>query len=335
MTNMTDLLTETTDVSRNSSVIGETLRGLRVGGSVLLRERYADPWAVSIPRGAELARLLRAGRGAEVVAFHLVEFGHCELHVGDAAPRLLLAGDLAVCFGGTAHSIGVGRARRPQPLAALLRGEPNAHRPAGARPATAALTCGALVFHDVDFSPLFAALPAVVTLSPSREGGLDSVATVARLLVDELARTRGAGGYVVERLLEVLSAAAIRAHAERAPHETAGWFGALRDPVVGRAIADVHESPGAHWTVAAMAERVALSPSRFAARFVREVGEPPMAYVTRWRMNLACRRLRQAETSIAHLAKELGYESAAAFNRAFRRHAGEPPARWRARHRAR
>ena len=121
-------------------------------------------------------------------------------------------------------------------------------------------------------------------------------------------------------------------HLENLPDHSTGWLSALKDPLIGRTIEAIHQQPGHHWSVKGLAEIVAMSPSRFAARFAQTLGESPMAYVTRWRMYIASRMLENLKNPVEHIANTVGYESLAAFSRAFKRHAGLPPATWRAQH---
>jgi AraC-like DNA-binding protein len=134
--------------------------------------------------------------------------------------------------------------------------------------------------------------------------------------------------------LEMLCAEAIRSHLEAVPAEAAGWFSGVKDTIVGRAIALIHAQPGADWSVNRLAQGVAMSPSRFAARFTTALGDSPMAYVTKWRMNVAGRRLAGTQQGMARIAAEVGYDSLAAFHRAFKKHVGVPPATWRAQQRS-
>jgi transcriptional regulator GlxA family with amidase domain len=152
--------------------------------------------------------------------------------------------------------------------------------------------------------------------------------------VQEVNRPTFGGGYVVERLLELLCADAIRSHVETIPEHTVGWFRGFRDPVVGRAIAMIHSRPGENWSVKSLAQCVSISPSRFAARFTATLGESPMAYVTKWRMYVASGLLGNSQQSIDQISTSVGYESLAAFSRTFKRYLGLPPAAWRTNRRA-
>jgi AraC-like DNA-binding protein len=153
-------------------------------------------------------------------------------------------------------------------------------------------------------------------------------------MADEIERTAFGAGYIVERLLEILCAEAVRAHIETAPQQTVGWFRGIKDPVVGRAIKAIHLNPAEDWSIPRLAGAVAMSPSRFAARFSESLGESPMAYVAKWRMNVACRKLTASRIGVDQIAADVGYESVAAFNRAFKKHVGLPPAAWRSHHAA-
>jgi AraC-like DNA-binding protein len=324
---------DSADLARADDLLSSSLRALHVSGTLLLRERYASPWAVTIPSAPVLGAMVHARAGTRVVAFHLVEFGHCELRCASGARQLLQAGEMMICFGGQAHRIGDGEPPRAQAVEALLAGEPNAQHPAvTGRPAAVSLICGVFLLEHAVLSPLLEALPALMHASLSRPGELNTLSGIARLMVDEMACGALGGSYVVERLLEVLCAQAVRAYLERAPRQESGWVRAIQDPVVGRAMHAIHAQPGLAWTVSRMARQVAMSPSRFSARFVEALGDSPMSYVAKLRMGLACKMLATSQANIEQIATEVGYESAAAFNRAFRSTLGLPPGAWRAKH---
>lgn len=323
---------ETTDFSLLSSVIDDTLRSLRISGSLLLRESYAPPWSIAIPAADALAVLLKVDSGIRVVAFHLIEFGHCAIQLQGGEEILLTAGEMAICFGGSAHRLSQGKSPPLQSIEALLAGGPNLRRPdAMGRNTGAALLCGAFLLRDTAFNPLIAALPPVMRATLSRPGAFHNLAGVARLMAEEIDRKPLAGGYIVERLLEVLCAEAVRAHVEAVPRHATGWFRAIKDPIIGRAIAAIHARPGEDWSVPRLAAQVTMSPSRFAARFSQALGESPMAYVSQWRINIACRQLTSTRLGVEQIAANVGYENLAAFSRAFKKRVGESPAAWRAR----
>ncbi len=331
MLETTDNFAVPTDIGLVSGVIDDALRSLRISGSLLLRETYAAPWCIAIPDAERLATLLDVNSAVRVVAFHLVEFGHCGIQPegGDEVP--VRAGEMVICFGGAAHRLSQGMSSQTQSIETLLTGGQNLRRPdAVGRTAGASLLCGVFLLHHTAFNPLFAALPPLMRATLSRAGELHNLSGVARLMAEELDRQSLGGGYVVERLLEVLCAEAVRAHVEAIPRHETSWFRGIKDPVVGRAIAAIHSRPGKDWSVQRLADDVAMSPSRFAARFSESLGDSPMAYVTKWRMNVACRQLVTTRQSIDQIAANVGYESQAAFSRAFKKHVCVSPAAWRA-----
>lgn len=332
MLTTTEEFAETTDIALRGDVVDDALRSLRIRGSVLLRESYSPPWAIAIPTADRLASLLGVDTGTRVVAFHLVELGHCEVEPKGEGRVHLKAGEMVICFGGTAHRIFQGKARQTQAIESLLAGDKNTQRPITASHGSAtSLLCGVFLLHDIALNPLFNALPRVMRVALSRSGTLHNLSGVARLMAEEIDRKSLGGGYIVERLLEVLCAEAVRAHLESVPNHEANWFRGIKDPVIGRAIIAIHARPGEDWSVQRLARHVAMSPSRFAARFSEALGVSTMAYVAKWRMNVACRKLALARKGIDQIAVEVGYESLAAFSRAFKKHVGLPPAVWRER----
>lgn len=336
MLKTTNVVAETTDVDFEGDAVDDALRSLRIHGSVLLREAYSPPWAIAIPAADRLAALLSVDTGARVVAFHLVEFGHCEIEPEGGERVLLTAGEMVIFFGGAAHRISQGKARQTQSIESLLGGSKNMQRPSAiSLGSVTSLLCGVFLLHDIAFNPLFNALPHVMRAALSRSGTLHNLSGVARLMAEEIDRRSLGGGYIVERLLEVLCAEAVRAHLETVPNQAANWFRGVKDPVVGRAIAAIHSCPGENWSVQRLARHVSMSPSRFAARFSDALGDSTMSYVAKWRMNVACRQLALANKGIDQIAVEVGYESTAAFSRAFKKQVGLSPAAWRARERSR
>jgi AraC-like DNA-binding protein len=187
------------------------------------------------------------------------------------------------------------------------------------------LICGAVRFGHPAAANLVQILPATIHVGPSGSIRLQSMQSLLPLMAAEAAELRPGGEAVITRLGDILVIQAIRAWLERDPAARTGWLGALQDPQIGRAIAHIHRDAGRDWTVASLARELAMSRSAFAARFTELVGEPVMAYVTRWRMQLAAAALRDEGATVAELAARLGYRSEAAFSRAFKRVVGVSP----------
>ena len=330
MPGSTDHNAETTIMTNGIDVLDDAMRSLHISGSVLLRERYASPWAVSVPDSNALTTLLNASGSAHVAAFHLVEFGHCVIESEGGEAQHLKAGEMVICFGGEAHRLSQGEPAEVQPIQSLLTGGHNVQRPDMSTTSDrTALLCGAFLLNHTAFNPLVSALPSLMGASLSRAGEFNNLSGVARLMAEEIDRRSLGSGYIVERLLEVLCAEAMRSHVENLPRGETGWFCGIKDPIVGKAMAAIHERPGDDWSVQRLADCVSISPSRFAARFAESLGDSPMSYVTKWRMNLACHDLAVSKRSVDQVARNVGYDSPAAFSRAFKKAVGVSPAAWR------
>jgi AraC-like DNA-binding protein len=190
------------------------------------------------------------------------------------------------------------------------------------------LVCGVLG-SEARFHPLLKTLPAVLKLDARQSGTAEWIESSFRFAAGEL-NARGIGSEtVLSRLCELLFLEAVRQYAGRLPEERRGWLAGLRDPYVGRALGLIHARVAHPWTAEELAEEVGLSRSAFAERFTSVIGEPPLRYLSLWRMQLAAQRMRESHMPIAQIAYEVGYESEAAFNRAFKREFGAPPAAWR------
>lgn len=322
---------DTTFFSLESDVLDDALRSLHISGSVLLREAYETPWAVEVPNSSDLATLLDTNKSILVVAFHLVEFGHCKIVTDGSETHHLKAGEMAICFGGKSHQLSQGEPAKVQAIESLLAGDPNVQcaDPSASSDGTA-LLCGVFMLSHTKLNPLFSALPSVMRANFSRAGEFNNLSGVARLMAEEIDQRSPGGEYIVERLIEVLCAEAVRSHLETVSPDKTNWFRGIKDPVIGKAVAAIHAHPGESWSVQRLADRVAMSPSRFAARFTESIGDSPMSYITKWRMSLACRALADGNQSVDQLAEKVGYESPAAFSRTFKKHIGVSPAAWKA-----
>jgi len=163
-----------------------------------------------------------------------------------------------------------------------------------------------------------------------REGpGAQWLASSIRFSIAESAAQRAGAGTVLAKLSELMFVEAIRRYIEGLPAEQTGWLAGLRDRFVGKTLALIHSKPAHPWTVEELAGRVGLSRSALAERFTGLIGQPPMQYLTRWRLQLAANLLRASSRNVASVAAGVGYDSEAAFSRAFKRELGITPAAWR------
>lgn len=255
--------------------------------------------------------------GHRRVAFHLIGEGRCYLHLRDAGPRPLSAGDLVLFARDTWH---------------MLSAEPTldgtgSRVPDATGGSYTTLVCGEVEFVAGACNPVLDALPDVVLVTGA-DGG-PSMEAVGRLLVSELNIDRRRLRIVVDKLADALFVMAVRHHVLRNSLDRSGVFAALADSRLQRALAAMHRDPGHAWTLESLAATAAMSRAAFAKRFVDVLGTTPMDYLTRWRMTQAELLLGQPRTSIADVASRMGYYSEAAFRRAFKRVRGISPGRLR------
>jgi AraC-like DNA-binding protein len=192
------------------------------------------------------------------------------------------------------------------------------------------LVCGFLGLDARPFNPLLAALPRVLHV-PGNVLGRDSwIGQFLSAAVAESSTRRPGGEAVLELMSKMMFVESLRRHIDTLPTEQTGWLAGMRDPNVGRALAAMHDDPGRPWTLERLGEEAGLSRSSLHERFTHFVGQPPMQYLTQWRIQVAAGLLRDTPSKVLDVAQEVGYESEAAFSRAFRRVVGQSPGAWRA-----
>ena len=312
----------------SGSPFDDALEDLRVSGSVLLFESYTPPWAITVPGEGELRQLLGVGPEIRILPFHLVLEGSFELTPRRSPRETVSAHEVVISTGGDEHLMSSGHVRKPTSFAAVYAGE----RPGAGSLATGAaptrLLCGVFLLNSAPLNPLLGSLPPVLKIMTA---GVPESPLLMRA-ADMLALEVGGGnrnGFTAARLIEVFCAEAIASYRRGEGAERTGWFKALDDRKVGKALAHLHRDPGAAWTVEMLADTISMSPSRFAARFRQTTGQSVMSYVANWRMNVACRLLRETEGGLADIAQRVGYRDVAAFSRAFKALVGESPSKWR------
>jgi len=268
-----------------------------------------------------------------VIEYHLVARGACWGHAVGQEPIRLNEGDLIVFPQGDAHVMSSAPGMRAKPdMAAFARQTtplPMMYELGGGGPDRARVVCGFLGLDERPYNPLLAALPNVIHLSAAgANSGASGLGTLLAMAVKESGSARAGGENVLARLSELVFVEAVRRYLETLPPAQTGWLAGLRDPVVGQSLAALHGEPSQAWTVDRLARLVGLSRSVFAERFTEMVGEPPMQYLALWRMQLASRLLMEGGR-VAAVAAAVGYESEAAFSRAFKKLVGQAPATWR------
>ncbi|MFY8107168.1 MAG: AraC family transcriptional regulator [Elstera sp.] len=310
------------------SPFDDALRDLRLSGSILLAETYYPGLAVDIPSEAALRARLAVPSQQRLFLFHLVCEGRLTITLPRRDPLTHPAGNLALCTDEQPHELSFGPVTRRTNLPEILAGGFSDSEAVGASPTR--LICGVLLTVGVSINPLLRALPPVMQV-PVEGPAIDPVlAASVELLKLDRARASQDQDFTATRLAEILCAEALRAYR---PSEQ-GWFRGVTDPRLSVALAQFHQAPAAEWSVARLAEIACLSPSRFAARFKNLMGESVMAYVTRWRMTLACRLLRETNAPVSAVAQQIGYEAVPAFTRSFKGMLGLSPGAWRQNQRA-
>ena len=315
--------------------LSDVLRVVHLTGAVYLNGAFSAPWCVV----GHVDSALCSGYlppSERVVSFHLVTQGSCwaMLPHDRAGAFQVDAGDVIVVPQGETHVLGSSIDLSPVPTAPLLANQV-ATMPGevmtldyGGGGAVTRIVCGFLTAQDIWRNPLLSSLPRLfkVGMRGSRASWLESS---MRFATEEAASTHAGSATVLAKLSELVFVEAVRRYVDTMSDDSKGWLAGLRDRFVARALTLMHARPAHPWTVEELASRIGMSRSGLAQRFADLLGVPPMQYLAQWRLQLAAQQLRLDDRSLALVAEDVGYESEAAFNRAFKREFGVPPATWR------
>jgi AraC family transcriptional regulator, alkane utilization regulator len=306
--------------------LSDVLKTVRLDGAVYKDAEFTAPWCIRARHGLDAVRDRLPGAEA-VLFFHFVAEGACRVRVGNRE-EIAAPGDLIVFLQDERQLMGSDLGLAPTEVEPMVPPSVASTRFGGGGERTR-LVCGYMGYSRSLCRPLFEVLPRALRI-PMGDG------PAARLLrellqtgVRESADSRPGGGSLLAKLAELMFVEALRRYVDALPARKQGWLTGLRDPHVGRALGLVHGEPDKSWTVDDLAREVAMSRSAFAERFSSLVGEPPMQYLMRWRLALAAQELRSGSEAITRVAQRSGYDSDAAFSRAFKREFGMPPAAWR------
>ena len=317
--------------------LSAVLDAVRLTGAVFLDLELRAQWSYLNVPVRKVADLLMP-EADHVVPYHLIVEGACYARLVDGDPVALRAGDVILFPQGDRHVLTTASqaALRLDPvdisgasLEKLLKPGNVAEVRKGRTGKATRIVCGFLACERRLAEPLLVSLPRLLKVS-MRDGGTATwVQSSIRHSVAESESKRPGSAMVLSRLSQVLFAEAIRHYMDELPRGQAGWLAALRDRYVGRALALLHEQPAYPWTLDELAKKVGMSRSALSDRFNALLGVPPMQYLTRWRISLAATQLLAGNAPMIRIATDVGYESEAAFNRAFKREFGLPPAAWR------
>lgn len=313
--------------------LSDVLRAVRLTGAIFFDVQAGEPWVAETPAGSSIVSAMFPG-SEHLISYHAITHGACVVSVPGEPLMQLAAGDVIVLPHGDAHVMSSAPGLRHSPNMSLYRMPRDGKLPisisVGAGGEDTRFVCGFLGCDARPYNPLLAALPRVFKVSDFAGGAL---AAYVQIAVAESKAQRMGGRCVLGRLSELMFVDVVRRYLETLPADRLDWLSGLRDPYVGRALAALHRQPQRDWTIESLARHVGLSRSALAERFTQFVGDPPMKYLTQWRMQLAANHLMSGVDSVATVASSVGYESEAAFSRAFKKTVGMPPSQWRA-HRA-
>ena len=329
-------------------VLSDVLRVVRLSGAVFFTADFSAPWAIESPIPEMLASAVMPEAEC-VVLFHILVEGECEVVCQGHPVTTMETGDVIVFPRGDQHTMRSYGAVTPTPLSSIFSPggydePPQLSYGGGGR--TSRFVCGYLNC-DQRFSPLVEALPTMllvrsrddysaidaVDASGSRptvvpQGSGTWLGTTLKFTINEARAARPGNAAMLGRLTELMFVEILREYMHRLPANQGGWLAGLNDAHVGKALRLLHANPTRNWTVGELARESAISRSALAERFTELVGDAPIRYLANWRMQLAKQLLREG-AHVQEVATRVGYESEAAFNRAFKRATGSPPAAWR------
>jgi len=313
--------------------LSDVLRVAHLTGGVFLNAEFFAPWCMAARMEPEHCSPV-LGPASHLIPYHYVVEG--ELHVrldGEGEETLLLGpGEVVLFPRNDRHLLGSDLGLPPVMGSDIIQPPEDGglfsihHGGGGAR---TRLVCGFLGCDSADGNPVISTLPPALRLNAEEGGAAEWIRSTFQYAADEVAAGRPGSETVLAKLSELLFVEAVRRYAESLPEDQTGWLAGLRDPYVARALALFHRDIARTWTVDELGRAIGLSRSALADRFTRVIGVAPMNYLANWRMQVAAQKLRTTSASLANVANTVGYESEAAFSRAFKKTFGMAPATWR------
>lgn len=311
--------------------LSEAMRSVRLTSALFFNGEFSSPWRFVTPAQDKVAAIVSPD-SEHLVLFHLVTDGEATARTAGHDAIALTAGDIVVFPHGDAHELWNGRTSKLFPGARLLpkltKGELAAEK-WGGNGAVTRIICGYLGCERHAEGSFLSGLPPIFKVNVRGSPAGAWVESAIRNGVGEVESQRAGRLAVLAKLAETLFVETLCRYMDELPPERTGWLATARDPKVGQALALLHREPARAWTLPDLARASGTSRTVLADRFVQLMGESPLAYLARWRLQLAARRLLTTDRKVLQVAYDVGYESEAAFNRAFRRVFGMPPARYR------
>jgi AraC-like DNA-binding protein len=311
-----------------SAVLSE----VKLTGAVFFSAEFSAPWGFSTGDPKTMAAKVAPG-AAHLVLYHLVIEGGATVEITNGESVALQPGDVVVFPRGDAHHMSSGKAAtRPFPnygITGKIQARDLSPLQAGGGGDVSRFVCGYLTCDPHLCHPILNGLPAVFKVNIRSDRSGHWLETSIMHLLDEAASDRVGSEAMLAKLSETLFVDTLRRYVATLPDQQMGWLAGARDPIVGKSLALLHSRVAHPWTIANLADEVGISRSSLVERFTRYLTEPPMTYLTRWRLQLAVKSLERTSRGVADIAANVGYESEAAFSRAFKREFGEPPGRYR------
>jgi AraC-like DNA-binding protein len=313
----------------------EILSGVKLSGAVFFTAEFSAPWGLSTPAPKQMAAKVAPG-AAHLVLYHLLIDGSALIEMEDGHSVALLPGDVVIFPHADPHHMSSGRSVKPPfpnyGISSKIDARDLTPLRAGGGGDVSRFVCGYMTCEPHLSRPILNGLPAVFKVNVRADPAGHWLETSILHLVEEAASGRVGSEAMLAKLSEALFVDTLRRYVAGMPEQQSGWLAGARDPVVGRSLALLHGRVAHPWTIADLADEVGISRSALVERFSRYLTEPPMTYLTRWRLQLAAESLQKTSRGVADIAADIGYQSEAAFSRAFKREFGHPPSRYRSDH---
>jgi len=313
----------------------EILSGVKLNGALFFSAQFSAPWCFSSPASNTLAPILAPG-APHLVIYHFVIDGGAFVQMADGRSVDLGPGDVVVLPHGDPHIMTSSRGVTATSLTAEILSKVKSRdlRPmqAGGGGDPARYVCGYMACDPFLSRPILGGLPPVFKVNIRMDRSGHWLESSILHLVEEADSGRVGSDAMLAKLSEALFVDTLRRYVASMPQHQTGWLAGARDPIVGKSLGLLHSRVAHPWTIADLADEVGVSRSGLVERFTRYLSDPPMTYLTRWRLQLAARSLESTPRGVAEIAGEVGYESEAAFNRAFKREFGQPPGKYRRDH---
>jgi AraC-like DNA-binding protein len=313
--------------------LSDVLRVSHLTGGVFLHAEFFAPWCIATRVSPEHCAPV-IGPASHLIVYHYVLEGdlHIRVQGADEKSLVIAAGEVVMLPRNDLHLMGSDLSLPPVAGSEIIEPHKDGglfsihHGGAGRR---TRMVCGFLGCASADGNPVLSTLPAMLKLNVEQGGAAEWIRSTFQYAAQEVSTGRPGSETVLAKLSELLFVETVRRYAEDLPDGQTGWLAGLRDPYVARALALLHRDLTRRWTVDDLGREVGLSRSALADRFIRLIGLPPMHYFASWRMQVATQKLRNTNASLAQIAESVGYDSEAAFSRAFKKACGAAPAAWR------